>query len=68
MQNALLQAALRQEREFDSVYRILWPDGSERHIKANAITLFDAHGLPDRMIGVNYDITRPSRPNRCCAG
>jgi PAS domain S-box-containing protein len=57
VQQALLQVALRREREFDSTYRICWPDGSIHHIKANAITLFDAQGFPDRMIGVNYDIT-----------
>jgi PAS domain S-box-containing protein len=51
------QAALRNEREFDTEFRVVWPDGSVHHLKANALVLFDAQGQAERMIGVNYDIT-----------
>ncbi|MDC8760905.1 response regulator, partial [Janthinobacterium fluminis] len=52
-----LGAALRGEDEFDVEFRIVWPDGSVRHIKADAVIFRDADGQPVRMIGTNYDIT-----------
>jgi len=54
---ALAEAAIRNELKFDTEFRVVWPDGAERHLKANAITLFDEEGRAERMIGVNYDIT-----------
>ena len=53
--------ALRGEREFNSEFRVIWPSGEVRHIKANALVLRDAGGKPLRMIGVNYDITERKR-------
>ncbi|WP_317205180.1 response regulator, partial [Janthinobacterium sp.] len=52
-----LGAALRGESEFAVEFRILWPDGAVRHIKADAVIFRDAAGKPLRMIGTNYDIT-----------
>lgn len=52
-----IQAALRGEREYAPEFRIVWPDGSIRHIKAASHTTFDVEGNPLQMIGVNYDIT-----------
>lgn len=54
---AEIEAALRREREFAPVFRIVWPDGSIHHIKAASRTTFDASGRPLRMVGVSYDIT-----------
>jgi two-component system, sensor histidine kinase and response regulator len=54
---ALLEAALRGEREFAAEFRIVWPDGSIRHLKAAARTTFDPGEHPVRMIGVSYDLT-----------
>ncbi len=53
---AEIEAALRREREFAPVFRIVWPDGSIHHIKAASRTTFDASGRPLRMVGVSYDI------------
>ncbi|MEI6177325.1 MAG: PAS domain S-box protein, partial [Verrucomicrobiota bacterium] len=52
-----LQAAQRGEREYASEFRIIWPDGSIHHIKANSQTFFDENGKPLRMVGTNIDIT-----------
>lgn len=52
-----LAAALAGERPFDTRFRVLWPDGTLRHIKANALVLRSPDGQPIRMIGVNIDIT-----------
>ena len=50
-------AAIRGERELDTEFRVLHPDGSVRHIKADAITMRDNDGKALRMIGLNQDIT-----------
>jgi PAS domain S-box-containing protein len=52
-----LNSALRGEKEFDSQFRIVWPDGSIRHLRANALVKWDASGKPVQMVGTNRDIT-----------
>lgn len=52
-----IQAALRGEREYSAEFRIVRPDGSTRHIKAESKTILDQDGKPLRMIGTNIDIT-----------
>lgn len=54
---ALLQQALDGRAEFDVEFRVVWADGSVRHIKADAMIFRDADGQPARMVGVNYDVT-----------
>ena len=49
--------ALRGESTLDIEFRVVWPTGELRHIKAVAQVHRDAGGNPLRMIGVNYDIT-----------
>ncbi len=56
-----VQMALRGEREFDSEFRVIWPDKSIHHIKANASVFRDAAGKAVRMIGTNWDITAQKR-------
>ncbi len=51
------QAALHGDREYDTEFRIVRPDGAVRRIKANAVTIRDSAGKPLRQIGVNRDIT-----------
>jgi len=50
-------SALRGEKEFDTEFRVLWPDGTIRNIRALAIVQRDASGKPAHMIGTNWDIT-----------
>lgn len=54
---AVLQAAVRGEREFDPEFRIIRPDGAIWFIKASALIQSDEEGKPQHMIGINYDIT-----------
>ena len=51
------QQALRGEKEYDTQFRVIWPDGTIRHLTAQADIFRDANGKPARMVGVNYDIT-----------
>ena len=52
-----LNAALRGEKELDAQFRIVWPDGSIHHIRANALVRRDASGKALQMVGTNRDIT-----------
>ena len=52
-----IQLALRGEKNFDTEFRVLWPDGSTHHIRALATVQRDDDGNPLRMIGTNWDIT-----------
>ncbi|PLY42211.1 hybrid sensor histidine kinase/response regulator [Janthinobacterium sp. ROICE36] len=54
---AALRAALGAGQAFTHEYRILWPDGAIRYIKAVAVIFRDGCGLPLRLVGSNYDIT-----------
>ncbi len=55
--NAEIQQALNGEKNFNTEFRIVWPDGGIRYIQAIAQVINDANGQPLRMIGVNTDIT-----------
>jgi PAS domain S-box-containing protein len=52
-----IQLALRGEREFDTEFRVLWPDGTIRSIRGIGTVQRDASGRPLRMIGTNWDVT-----------
>ena len=55
------QQAVRGEREYDTEFRVLWPDGSVHWLKADGQVFHDEAGHPVRMVGVNYDITERKR-------
>ncbi|PHV35454.1 hybrid sensor histidine kinase/response regulator [Janthinobacterium sp. BJB312] len=52
-----LRTALGAGQAFTHEYRILWPDGAIRYIKADAVIFRDGRGQPMRLVGSNYDIT-----------
>ena len=52
-----IQRALRGEQDFNTEFRVVWPDGSIHSIRALALVQRDASGHPLHMIGTNWDIT-----------
>ncbi|MBD2438938.1 PAS domain S-box protein [Nostoc sp. FACHB-110] len=54
---AAFQDAVRGGKEFDTEFRIVINDGSIRFIKASALVQRNEQGQPQRMVGINYDIT-----------
>jgi len=52
-----LQIALAGGRPFDTDFRVCWPNGEVRYIKAMAKVFRDDSGEPVRMLGTNVDIT-----------
>ncbi|MBU1011171.1 MAG: PAS domain-containing protein [Bacteroidetes bacterium] len=55
------ELALRGEKEYDTEFRIIWPDGTIRHCKAKGEVFRNLKGEPIRMVGVNFDITEQKR-------
>ena len=52
-----VQDAISGKKPFDTEFRVIWPNGEERHIKAVAKVFRDENGKPLRMLGTNIDIT-----------
>jgi len=52
-----IREALRPGGEYDTEYRIQWPDGSMRWVLAQGRTHCDSKGSPFRMIGLCLDCT-----------
>jgi len=55
------QAALNGEKKYDTVFRVCHPDGTVKHIKADGLVIRGTDGAPERVIGVNADITETKR-------
>jgi len=53
-----LSLAASGETPFDTEFRVIWPTGEIRHIKAVAKVFFDDKGKGLRMLGTNVDITK----------
>lgn len=52
-----LEVAIAGGKDFDTEFRVVWPDQSIHHIRAFATVIIDAFGKAIKMIGANYDIT-----------
>jgi PAS domain S-box-containing protein len=52
-----LQDALNGVKALDTEFRVVWPDGSLRHIHSAGRVERDADGRPARMVGINWDVT-----------
>jgi len=52
-----VQMALHGEKEFDTEFRVIWPDRSVHYIKANGMVQRESSGRAVRMVGTNWDIT-----------
>jgi PAS domain S-box-containing protein len=50
-------AAIRGEKELDSEFRVVWPDGSIHHIRSLALVTKDAAGKAIQIVGTSWDIT-----------
>ena len=54
---AQIKLAISGEKEFDTEFRVVWPDGSIHNIRALATVQRDNSGMPLHIIGTNWDIT-----------
>jgi diguanylate cyclase (GGDEF)-like protein/PAS domain S-box-containing protein len=53
-----MQQATKDTGFWESEFRVIWPDGDIRHIKAAALIEKDTDGNPKFLIGVNWDVTK----------
>ncbi len=53
----LLEAAIANKTPYEGDFRIIWPDGSMRHIRAKGSVYLNEEGEVIRMLGTNWDIT-----------
>lgn len=56
--------ALSGEKEYDTEFRVIWPDNSIHYIKAQGEVIRDDQGNPVRMVGINYDVTEQKLNNQ----
>ncbi len=56
-----IQLAVTKYLLLNNEHRIIWPDGTIRNIAASAVTVFANDGRPERIIGINMDITDRKR-------
>lgn len=54
-------AALKGDKEFESEFRIIHPNGTERILKSHSMSIRNEVGRATRMIGINYDITEQKK-------
>lgn len=56
-----IELVISGEKEFDTEFRVVWPNGEVRFIRAIAVTERDHEGKALKMIGTNWDITALKR-------
>ncbi len=54
---ASIQSALDGDAEFNTEFRIIWPDGSIHSLRATGVVSHDQRGKAIRMVGANWDVT-----------
>ena len=52
-----VQLAISGDKEFNTEFRVIWPDKSIHYIKGLALVQRDESGKPLRMLGTNFDVT-----------
>ncbi len=55
--NEEIGKAINGENDFDTEFRVVWPDGNIRNIRAMSMVKRNASGEAIAMIGTNWDIT-----------
>jgi PAS domain S-box-containing protein len=58
---AALERALERDESFDMTFRMIRADGSRRWIDSRGVLLTDQAGEPERMLGVDVDVTERER-------
>ncbi|MGQ1909081.1 CHASE domain-containing protein [Marinifilum sp. RC60d5] len=56
-----IQAAINKENDYRTEFRVVWPDKSVHFLKGYGYVRCDVNGNPNRMLGINMDITEQKR-------
>ncbi|MEI8133141.1 MAG: PAS domain-containing protein, partial [Leptolinea sp.] len=57
LSDEISKQSLRGEKEYNTEFRVVMPDGSIRWLRSFGQVIRNADGKPQRMIGINFDIT-----------
>lgn len=52
-----IELAINGQKEYDTEYRVCWPDGTVRNIRSLALVQRSVSGATERIIGTSWDIT-----------
>ncbi len=52
-----MQLAIQGKKDYDLEFRVVWPNNTVHNVRALAFVVRDDAGIPQRMIGTNWDIT-----------
>ncbi len=52
-----VQDAINGNQEFNTNFRVVWPDGTIKHLRALAMVQRDEEGNAVRMVGTNWDVS-----------
>jgi diguanylate cyclase (GGDEF)-like protein/PAS domain S-box-containing protein len=63
-----IAAAVAGTKDFNTEFRVVWPNGEVHDIEAHAVVQRDGDGSATRMIGVSWDITARKRSEARIAG
>ncbi|MCX6755457.1 MAG: ATP-binding protein [Candidatus Nomurabacteria bacterium] len=55
--NEEMQTTLSGGKDFDTVFRVIWPNQEIHYIKAYASLESDINGKPIKMVGINFDVS-----------
>jgi two-component system, cell cycle sensor histidine kinase and response regulator CckA len=55
--HARVTNAIEGKGDYDAEYRVVWPDASVHWVHSKGRLLRDAHGKPDRLVGITMDVT-----------
>ncbi len=58
IRNESIQLALQGKKDYDTSFRVVWPNHQIKHIKVYASVERDKDGKPVKMVGVDFDITK----------
>jgi PAS domain-containing protein len=63
-----VERALQTFKPEEGEWRIVWPDGTIHWLMARVQAFKDYHGKPERLLGVNIDITGKRKSKNLSAG
>ncbi|MEQ8678893.1 MAG: PAS domain-containing protein [Cyclobacteriaceae bacterium] len=53
--------AINGEKDFNTEFRVVWPDKSIHYLRALSLIQHDEHGNPIRMVGTSWDMTEEKK-------
>ncbi|MRT93931.1 CHASE domain-containing protein [Ancylomarina sp. 16SWW S1-10-2] len=62
--NEEIQMALRGEKEYNTEFRVIWPDQSIHQVRGRGLVSYDESGKPIRILGIDMDITEQKKANK----